>query len=203
MKGLLLKDIYTLTKQLKLFLVLIVVFAVWPGFSMAGFAICYSTMLPITALAYDERSKWNKLAATMPYSAEDMVLSKFVLGYICIGCSAAISLISRVIYSTVKSGAISPEIFWETLCFVFVGLIFAAINMPVMIRFGVEKGRLIFFAMIFIAAIAAMLFSSNFAVTAVNFPPALIILILFGSSVAANIISMGLSQKYYKKQLEL
>lgn len=68
MKGLFIKDLYTLAKQMKIFLLMIVVFAVVPNGSMAGFAIVYSAMLPMTSLAYDERSHWDELAATMPYS---------------------------------------------------------------------------------------------------------------------------------------
>ena len=40
----------------------------YAGSSTASFAFVYSAMLPITAMAYDERSKWDKLAAMMPYS---------------------------------------------------------------------------------------------------------------------------------------
>ena len=55
MKGLLLKDWYTLIKQMKIMLVLMLVFACVPGYSMAAFAVVYTAMLPVTAFAYDER----------------------------------------------------------------------------------------------------------------------------------------------------
>ena len=67
MKGLLLKDWYTLIKQMKIMLVLMLVFACVPGYSMAAFAVVYAAMLPVTALAYDERSKWDELAAMPPW----------------------------------------------------------------------------------------------------------------------------------------
>ncbi|MEA4890523.1 MAG: ABC-2 transporter permease [Clostridiaceae bacterium] len=73
MKGLLLKDYYTLFKQAKIFILLILVFAVMPGESMTSFAVVYAAMLPITALAYDERAKWDSLAAMMPYSVRNIV----------------------------------------------------------------------------------------------------------------------------------
>ena len=49
MKGLLLKDWYTLIKQMKIMLVLMLVFACVPGYSMAAFAVVYAAMLPVTA----------------------------------------------------------------------------------------------------------------------------------------------------------
>ena len=48
-------------------------------------------MLPYTAMAYDERSKWNQLAAMMPYSDRDIVLSKYVFGWLFILAATAAS----------------------------------------------------------------------------------------------------------------
>ena len=83
MKGLLLKDWYTLTRQLKFILAMLVFFSILPGYSTVSFALVYAAMLPITALAYDERSKWDELAAMMPYSVRELVLSKYILGLLC------------------------------------------------------------------------------------------------------------------------
>ena len=99
MKGLLLKDLYTLGKQMKIFLVLLVAFALIPGYSISAFAVMYAAMLPMTALAYDERSKWDTLAAMMPYSTGALVLSKYLLGYFLAFCAALIALAAQVALS--------------------------------------------------------------------------------------------------------
>lgn len=54
MKGLLIKDFYTVVTQLKIFVILIIVFALIPGYSMGAFAMVYAALLPINALAWDE-----------------------------------------------------------------------------------------------------------------------------------------------------
>ena len=77
MKALLKKDIFVLIRQMRMFLVMIVVFSVLPGMNMSIFAIVYCGMLPYTAMAYDERSKWTQLAAMMPYTPGHIVLSKY------------------------------------------------------------------------------------------------------------------------------
>ena len=60
MKGLLIKDWKTLLKQMKVMLVIVVVFTCIPGTYMAAFALFYAAMLPLTALAYDETmSDWR------------------------------------------------------------------------------------------------------------------------------------------------
>ena len=84
MKGLLLKDFYTITKSLRAFLLIVVILAVMPGTNMAAFAVVYASLLPVTALSYDERCHWERLAAMSPWSSRDIVVSKYLLGYLAI-----------------------------------------------------------------------------------------------------------------------
>ena len=56
MSALLLKDYYVIFRQMKIFLLLILVFSCIPGTFYSTFAVVYASMLPYTALAYDERS---------------------------------------------------------------------------------------------------------------------------------------------------
>lgn len=55
MKALILKDTYVIWKQLRYFLIIILLFSCIPNSFNNAFAIIYSAMLPYTALAYDER----------------------------------------------------------------------------------------------------------------------------------------------------
>ena len=59
MRGLIMKDMLTIAKQAKAFLILILFFAVIPSFSGSSFAMLYAAMMPISALAYDENCKWD------------------------------------------------------------------------------------------------------------------------------------------------
>ena len=89
MAGLLLKDCYNLKSQLKmlgLFLILFLVLAISmknSGF-FAGIAMMLAVMMPVTALAYDERAKWDQFAVTMPVTRTQIVGSKYLLGKMCI-----------------------------------------------------------------------------------------------------------------------
>lgn len=87
MSALLLKDYYVIFRQMKIFLLLILVFSCIPGTFYSTFAVVYASMLPYTALAYDERSRWDQMAAMMPYSARDVVLSKYLFGWIAVAVS--------------------------------------------------------------------------------------------------------------------
>ena len=76
MKALLLKDTYVIWKQMKIFLIIVLVFSAIPSSFNSAFAVIYAAMMPYTAMAYDERSTWDQMAAMMPYSPRDIVLDK-------------------------------------------------------------------------------------------------------------------------------
>lgn len=143
MKGLLLKDCYTITKQLKIFLFVIPVIALTGGLSMSAMAVLLGSVLPMTAIAYDERSKWNELAAMMPFSKWDLVFSKYLLGYLCMSGSAILVVIGQFLIRT--TGIVQIENSLNILLFAIVsGLVFIAVNTPILFKFGSEKGRFVF-----------------------------------------------------------
>ena len=144
MKGLLLKDWYTLIKQMKIMLMLMLVFACVPGYSMAAFAVVYAAMLPVTALAYDERSKWNQLAAMMPYTSQSIVGSKYALGLLLIGSISLLSAASQVVVSVVQHVPLNTETLISIPLVACGALLMMLIDLPLMFRLGVEKGRIIY-----------------------------------------------------------
>lgn len=202
MKGLLIKDFYTLTKQLKIFLVLIVFFLFLPGSSTSAFAVIYSAMLPITALAYDERSKWHELAAMMPYTARNLVLGKYLLGYICVAAAAILSFVIKIALSFFSKEPITVSIFIELIPIVCLASIFLAINLPFMFKMGVEKGRLAFFILIAVIIVGGVAFADKAAQWLGSLQLNVIFfmgfILLF--SVVINIISIALSIRIYKRK---
>ena len=152
MKALIIKDTYVIWRQMKYFLILILIFSALPSGFNNAFAVIYTSMLPYTALAYDERSKWDQLAAMMPYSTRDAVLSKYVFGWLCIGGAAVLSGLLQMALSLVVDRVFLPGVMvlsvLGTVCIL-------AISLPLMFRMGVEKGRLAMFLVIFLVCGAA------------------------------------------------
>lgn len=142
MKALIQKDVYVLWKQMRIFFLVMLVIMVGNGSFGSVFVVLWSSMLPYTALAYDERCKWDQLAAMMPYSVRDMVLSKYVLGWLCAGAASVLSLAAQAV---LKNGDFRVILlsFCASVCIL-------AITLPLMLRFGVERGRMGMFLMIFL-----------------------------------------------------
>lgn len=160
MKALLYKDFLVLWKQMKFVIFLVAAFCITPittGFSMNAFFIIYAgLMVPITLFAYDERAKWDSLAAMMPFSTKDLVLSRYVFGWL--GTVYAI-LCCCVGQGLFESGFSSAQNLILLGTIVALLLVVQSVYFPILFRLGAEKGRMIMMAVIIgLMVVAAMLF---------------------------------------------
>lgn len=198
MKGLLIKDWKTLLKQMKFILAIMAVFACVPSTYMSAFALFYAAMLPITALAYDERAKWDELAAMMPYTAEAVVGSKYALGLTLVLPVLALSMLSRLL---VHSTPIASEDTVALLIIAGLSLILMAIDLPLMFRFGVEKGRLIYIVLTCVFVITGVTYADRLADMVSGFESAMVttvLLLLLAAAVIALLISYLISVRVYR-----
>lgn len=75
MIGLLKKDLYVADKSGRMLLVIALVFSMVPNMGSFGstYAMMLALMMPLTSIAYDERSKWDRYAAMLPYTSGKIV----------------------------------------------------------------------------------------------------------------------------------
>lgn len=144
MKGLILKDFINIKGQLLLYL-LITVLWVGVGFKegsssfFSGVMQMFAVMIPLTALAYDEKNHWNRFALTMPVNRRELVQSKFLF--------ALLTMVAVGIVSFAGSLLISGDLEESVIAVLYacpIGVILNGILMPVMFQFGVEKGRFVY-----------------------------------------------------------
>lgn len=192
MKALLLKDYCVLWKQLRFFLLFILIFSALPGGFNGVFAVTYAALLPYSCIAYDERSKWDQLAAMMPYTARDLVLSRYVLGWIAAAGACTLSLVLQGVFSTLLDTGFYPV----TLVLAFFAcLTTLAITLPLIFRFGVERGRLLMFLIIFLVCGSAGALGGIADATS-GLPPAAVWLLL-PVSLVLTVLSVPLSIRWY------
>lgn len=158
MKALLLKDFYVTAKYGRSYLLIIAVFTVVSVLSPESFYfsayLCMITgMLPITLMAYDERSKWTEYSGTLPYSKVEIVLSKYLMGIL---VQAAAVLASVLIKIAVRG---FDRILSDILVYAYgfsITLVMMGVILPFMFWFGVEKGRIAYY--ILVGVIFAVIF---------------------------------------------
>ena len=97
-RGLLLKDIFELSAQCRVQLVLTGVYLLLPLFirGIARFAsvgMLLLAMMPVYALGYDERGRWGRYALAMPVRKSDLFWSRFLLGVIAVALGAAVQVL--------------------------------------------------------------------------------------------------------------
>lgn len=160
MKALLMKDCYVLWKQMRIFILILLVFCLFNGSFGNLFVVIWASMMPYTAMAYDERSKWNQLAAMMPYSTRDIVLSKYALGWLLMVCALVLCLVAQNLARFFNAGLLEIAPLSSYLLGLLSGILILNITLPLFFRFGVEKGRMWMFLLIILVCGASGALSS-------------------------------------------
>lgn len=203
MIGLILKDLFTLTRQALMYIVFIAVFSLMPGYNMASFAVMMACMMPMTALAYDERSHWDRLAASMPYTTAQLVLSKYLMGLILMLCSVALGLIALPLQRLVNPDVSLQELMSVSLGALGAGMLIQGVLLPVMFRFGTEKARL--FMLVLMGAVFAGIAALSQAQDALRgfmegMNGGAVAAVLAGLAVVVYLVSMPLSIRAYRRR---
>lgn len=157
MKNLILKDIIMMKQIVKVILFFILV---WVGVSVfiksmefvAGLSVMLVIFIPINIISFDEKSKWNKYALTMPVSPKDIVVSKYVEG---IGIGFIGAVLGIVVGLILRADPITLLISWAANF--GVGILMQSILFPLIFKYGVEKSRMIFIALIILPMVIGAL----------------------------------------------
>lgn len=191
MKGLLYKDFCILMRQMRIFMFAILLLCV-VNEQLVTFAILYAAMLPYSTLAYDEQSQWLRFAAMTPCRPLDIVLSKYLLGWLLMGCTAGISLLLNAMIGRLGTELSAAAV----VSALAAGLICLAVMLPVMFRFGVERARMgviLIFVVIFSLVGSGEFFTASALPVLENLP-----LLLMAAAVLISAGSVMLSVKLFR-----
>lgn len=160
MKGLIIKDLINLKRQSRILAVLVVFYVVLAltmdnNSMLGGVLAVMSAILPVTALSYDEKAHWDKYALSMPVSRNDMVVSKYILGLIL----SAGSFIVTLIFNMITHPDAAMDNLLTSMALFAIGMLFLAFLLPILFKFGVEKGRLLMMLLLFLPTAAIVVFA--------------------------------------------
>ena len=138
-RGLLLKDIFELWAQCRVQLVLTGVYLLLPLFIkgiglFASVGMMLLAMMPVYALGYDERCRWERYALAMPVQKSDLFWSRFLLGVIAIALGAAVQALAALLTGR-------GELLSSLAVTAPSAVVYLLITLPLMMKLGVEKGR--------------------------------------------------------------
>lgn len=144
MTALILKDIATLKKTLLLSITLSIALVVYGVYENEIFMIpLICTMIPLilTAIAfgYDTKSKFEQFAFSMPIKKSSFVLSKLFFAFV-FGLFGSVCLFVQLV---IKSEMSIDNIIFISLITLLASVLISAIQLPFILKYGAEKGRLI------------------------------------------------------------
>lgn len=168
MKGLLLKDFYMTIKYCKFWLLIIVCIIAVSVFdrSMAFwvvFPVVLASTLPVTIMSYDERCGWMSYSDTLPCKRTQVVSSKYILSIIAVTMTCFLIAIVQA-FLGFKNGTFEITEYVPLVISVFsLGITSPALMMPIIFKFGVEKGRIVYYLVIALLVGLGMGFSVIFS----------------------------------------
>lgn len=150
MSALILKDLYIMKKYCRSVLLMVVIF--WSAAIFVGdgnlfwifFPVIVGSITPATLLSYDEKFHWSSYCDTMPISRSTVVAEKYALTFgltllLTLGSSAAQYL------ATLKGGGEFAGLASIAALVFSVGLFAPAIMLPAIYKYGIEKGRIVYY----------------------------------------------------------
>lgn len=159
MIGMVYKDYLVMRKQMSYYLVFFVVYAglvvagVFPASILPALVVVMGMMLPMSSFAYDDQARWDKYAAASPAGRRGLVGSKYLFTILTLAASGIVVIL--LMLALALPGLIQItfiEALATTLACMGVGLLINAVILPIMVKFGAEKSRIIsilLFAVVF------------------------------------------------------
>ncbi|MBR4549752.1 MAG: ABC-2 transporter permease [Oscillospiraceae bacterium] len=166
MKGLLRKDLYMTWAYGRTLLLISAVFLATSAFMPSEenfFFVIYPVLmggvLPVTLLSYDERSGWNRSCDALPVSRRLVVDERYLMSLLSFLVLYAVTLVVQavVLLPRGRAGDLG-QLAGLLPCF---GLAAPAVMLPITLRWGVEKGRLVYFFFIGALVAAGLIFSRS------------------------------------------
>lgn len=148
MLGLIKKDLSLLKGNIKIILLITIVYLAMSKGKMDQFAFLLSfisIMFSLSTFSYDAYNHWDTFACALPNGRKNIVLSKYLSGIISLLFTSIFLLITGLIINTFISKIILNDLLTLMLISSLVVLIIESIMYPFIFKFGIEKGRYIIF----------------------------------------------------------
>ena len=167
LKGLILKDLYLVRIQILIVAIVLAVYIVMALISSGGgsigtftgtYSVVVMSLLPITILNFDEKSKWGRYSAAMPVSRRANVLSKYIIMIVLSVINAAVI---GLVYTLSKESARMIFIVFILAASLTTGSVVTALGY----KFGSTNARFIFTAVIFVAVISAVAVAGGISIS--------------------------------------
>ena len=215
-KGLIVKDFQTLKSYKFTILVMMILFIIggFLNYDVITFIpitmpLCFG-MVGISSFSYDNLAKADKYLLTFPINKKDMVKARYIYILLFTLFGSLFGLICTISIQLIKEQNINTEILISDLTVTFGALcaiIFLQIfQIPIMYKFGAEKGRIIQLIMIIFLIFGVSLITTalmrifNISLDIISMLKNYLIAIVCFTVIILYILSFVISCKIYEKK---
>ena len=146
MTGLIYKDLLALKGHLTTYLVFFLVYGglclsgVFTASVLCGMVVLMSLITPMTTVTSDDVSRWNRFAIATPACRRGVVTGKYLF-------TLLVTLASTVFVSLLLVVLALSELLLSALACAGIALIMNAVALPLLLKFGAEKARMVSMAL--------------------------------------------------------
>ena len=213
MTGLIYKDFLALKGHLSTYVVFFVIYGglcaagVFSPSVLGGMVVLISIITPMTTVTSDDISRWNRFAIATPACRRGVVAGKYLFTLLMVLLSAvlvAVLLVVLALAGGLGDGSLA-EYLLATLACGGIALLLNGGTLPLLLKFGAEKARMVSMALFLVVfggtALAGLAVDSGFAFPA---PPAWVVAAIPGLlailSVGGFVLSYFIAQAVYAKK---
>ena len=168
MRGLIRKDLYMIWRYGRM---LLLISAVFLGMSLVAeqnfffviYPVLFGGVLPVTLISYEERDGWNRYCDALPISRKTVVNERYVMTLLCFLALFLLTMAAQAAVAIPQGRA--AELVQLVCVLPGVGLLAPAFMIPVTLRWGVERGRLVYYVFIGVAVVIGITAANSIAGT--------------------------------------
>ena len=152
MVGLIKKDLLMIKSNLKMVLIMLVVFfimALQGEFDISFVPPFIVVMLFMSTFSYDEFNKWDAYAVTLPNGRKNVVKSKYIASLILTIVTIILTIILNSLVGLINNNLEFDKFISTIMGCVFGVILIQSIMYPFIFKYGMEKGRIGLFVISF------------------------------------------------------
>lgn len=164
MTGLILKDLLILRKTLRSYLFMLIVYVgiaftgVWSADIVGVLLVVMVVMLPMNVFAYDKQAKWDTYGLALPVGRTKTIAARYLC--VLLLCLLSVGLTAILGVMLYAAGRVEEPVEFLVSCSVMglMSVLVNAIMLPFLYKFGPERARMMFFGIMGVIALVAVVF---------------------------------------------
>lgn len=174
MKGIILKDLLNSRKNLKNLLIMCflyaIIFSTMNLSALSSVITILFTMQILTTFSYDDYTRWNQYALSLPISKKQLVLSKYILSLLFIIIGSIISLLLAITISYIKNSLLFDDVIGAVIGSTTSMIFMILILLPLIFKYGVEKSRMMVIAIFAIPTLICLIIIKYLTILGIELP---------------------------------